>query len=566
MASSSGTLCGVCESQHITTDANFWCAECDEGLCSTCLRYHNASKSSKSHEIISVDNYRQLPSFVANVQQFCPDHDKKYQLYCLQHESLCCLLCVTTSHKICDLTEIDVIVKTSKTSASFGNNLEQSIKDLKENLKRLIENREQNLSKVQPRVKKIQSEIQTMRDKINKHLDNIEQTILQKLKDTEKGVNSEMQRIHTKLLNHTKSVNELEINITAIKKNASYLQYFVGMKKIEKDIEHAEKFVLSLLENGSLQQVDIDFEMDHKLSDILSIPEYGKISRVTNSHTVALKLEKHKQAQFLVPPSISSKQITDINFSLHRKLTIPEINKPSRFRGCTITPTGKIVLVDWNYNNLFILSENESLESKINVSERPVDVTCIDDKTIALSHSYPMQINIINISSKQIEKKIRTSTSCYGITNEQGRLVYCANGIGIQSVDFSGDDVSTIVKEPKMSDWNYVTVSGGKLYHTNRSTDTVTCYNTIGEKAWEYNDKSFLKDIRGVTTDKDANVYIASNGNNSIVVISQDGKHARCLIREEDGLSQPFGIYLDKTRNNLLISCNNGDVHMYKVS
>lgn len=135
MASSNSTLCGVCECQHLTTNATFWCPECDEGLCSTCLKYHNASKSTRNHEIISVDKYRQLPSFVVRVQQYCSEHDKKYQLYCLQHNP-CCPHCFTTTHKKCNLMALDEIVKTSKTSASFDN-LEQSLNHLKENIKRI---------------------------------------------------------------------------------------------------------------------------------------------------------------------------------------------------------------------------------------------------------------------------------------------------------------------------------------------------------------------------------------------------------------------------------------------
>ncbi|XP_052101088.1 uncharacterized protein LOC127735040 [Mytilus californianus] len=566
MASSNSTLCGVCECQHLTTEATFWCPECDEGLCSTCLKYDNASKSTRNHEVISVDNYRQLPSFVASVQQYCSDHEKKYQLYCLQHESPCCPHCVTTTHKKCNLMALDEIVKTSKTSASFDN-LEQSLNDLKENIKRITKDREHNLSKVQQRRRKIHSEIQTMRDKLNKHLDSIEQKILQDLDDVEKGVSSEIQRIHTKLLDYTKPIEELERNVSAIKKYASELQIFVGMKKIETDIEHAEKLMVSLLEDGSLQQVDINFKEDHKMSDILSIAEYGKISRITSSPTVTMKTEKNKQAQYLVASPIATKTIDDINLSSHKKLKIPEENKTSKFTGCTITPTGNIVLVDYKYGHVFILNENESLECKKKVTNKPADVSCIDDRTIAISYNYyPFQIEIINISSKQTEKLINTSSMCYGITNGQRKLIYCLYGKGIMSVDFTGDDVSTIVKQPEMTVWNYVTASGDKLYRTNPVTDTVTCYNTTGEKVWEYNDKSVLKDIRGVTTDKNDNVYVACKGNSSIVVLSFDGKHARRLIGEEDGLNQPHGIYLDKTRNNLLIACFNGDVHMYKGS
>lgn len=431
----------------------------------------------------------------------------------------------------------------------------------------MIEDREKNLSKVQQQRKQIQSEIQTMRDKINKHLDNIEQKILKDLRDTENGVNSEIQRIHTKLIDYSKTVEELAVNMSSIKKYASNLQIFVGMKKVATDIENAEKFVVSLVEDGSLHQSDIDIKMDRKISDIFSIEGYGKISRITSSPSVIILTEKNKQAQYLVTASSTKRTIDDINFSSHRKIKIPELNLQSRFTGCTITPSGNIILVDWNYNTVFVLNENESLKFKKRFPCRLVDVCCIDDTTIAISHlCFTTQIEILNISSEQKEIPIRTSNECYGITNEQGRLIYCLKKTGIQSVDVSGDDAFNVVKQPRMSKWNYVTASGDKLYHTNPTTDTVTCYNITGEKIWEYNDKSVLKDIYGVTTDKDANVYVASRGNDSIVVLSSDGKHARRITGKEDGLNQPHGIYLDKTGINLLISCYNGEVHMYNVS
>ncbi|XP_063434326.1 transcription intermediary factor 1-beta-like [Mytilus trossulus] len=567
MATSSGTLCGVCESQQVTTDASFWCPECDEGLCSTCLKYHNGSKSTRNHEVISVDNYRQLPSFVASVQHCCSEHDKKYQLYCLQHESPCCPLCVITNHKKCDLQSIDEIIKDSKTSAMFDD-VKQRMNDIKVNLKRIIDDRDQNLSKVQLQKMKIQSEIQTMRDKINQHLDTIEQNILQELGDVEKGVSSEIRCIRTKLLKHTKNAEELDIHISAIKKYASNLQIFVGMKKIETDIDHAEKFMVSLLENGSLQQVDLDLKVDKKMSDILTIVGYGKISRSSTAPTVSMQAGKNKQAQYFVCPPVGTKTIDDIHISSHKKLKLPEVYIGRQLTGCTISPTGKIILVDWGYRTVFVLHEDESVLFQIKTQKPPFDVSFIDENIIAVSHGNraPFNIELINISSGKIEKQIRISKKCHGITNEQDRLIYCSEGNGILSVDVSGNNACTVVEQPEMSDLNYVTASGGKLYHTNSTNDTVTCYTITGEKVWEYNDKSILKNIRGVTTDKDANVYVASHGNNSIVVISPDGKHAKRLPGMDGSLYQPHGIYLDKASNNLLVACYNGSAHMYKVS
>lgn len=267
----------------------------------------------------------------------------------------------------------------------------------------------------------------------------------------------------------------------------------------------------------------------------------------------------------MVTPSIAPKTIDDVILSLQRTLEISPMCPSRSFTGCTITPKGMIVLVDWDYDQMIMASENGSLVIKNNISSQPVDVSCIDDKTFAISYNvYPSKIGIINLSSAPQENKIGTTNMFYGITNRQGRLIYCSRGKGIQSVDFIGNNACTIVEGREMLDWSYVAASGDKLYHTDPTTNTVTCYNITGEKGWEYKDDSILQNIRGVTTDQADNAYVASLGNDSIVVISTDGKHARRLLGKEDGLIQPCGIYIDKTRNNMLVSCFN--VHMYKVS
>jgi hypothetical protein len=45
--------------------------------------------------------------------------------------------------------------------------------------------------------------------------------------------------------------------------------------------------------------------------------------------------------------------------------------------------------------------------------------------------------------------------------------------------------------------------------------------------------------------DKDSNVYVASLDNNSVVVISPDGKRCRTVLGESAGIDKPTAIYFD---------------------
>jgi len=61
------------------------------------------------------------------------------------------------------------------------------------------------------------------------------------------------------------------------------------------------------------------------------------------------------------------------------------------------------------------------------------------------------------------------------------------------------------------------------------------------------------------------NVYVASLQNDSVVVISPDGKRCRTLLGKSDGIYEPTAIYFDKVKNNLVVCNYNGTAFLYKV-
>ena len=121
MATSDGThdqdtgdiLCGICESQHITKCADHWCPECEEGLCSECQKHHSLSKGTRTHAIISIKNYKKLPTSISQIVHTCKDHEMKVTIYCPKHHTICCPVCISTNHKNCvNLMAIPELIKT----------------------------------------------------------------------------------------------------------------------------------------------------------------------------------------------------------------------------------------------------------------------------------------------------------------------------------------------------------------------------------------------------------------------------------------------------------------------
>ncbi|VDI36857.1 Hypothetical predicted protein [Mytilus galloprovincialis] len=229
MATASGTFCGVCETQHVVREADYWCPECEEGLCTLCEKHHQASRATRNHEVTSVNDYKRIPPTIASINQYCSDHEKKYQHYCSEHEKLCCPLCITTNHKKCDLLALDEIIKTSKTSALFDM-MEQSLKDMKSNIKKIVEDRKHNLEIIQQQRQKMKTDITKIRNKINKHLDKLEQQIQQDIQAVEQKVQSQLERLLSKLSDHGKTIDKIQNDISSTKSFATDIQTFFGGK------------------------------------------------------------------------------------------------------------------------------------------------------------------------------------------------------------------------------------------------------------------------------------------------------------------------------------------------
>ena len=565
MATSSHVLCSICEAQHTIKNADNWCPECEEGLCSECLKHHSVSKYTKSHEVISIENYNKIPQSVSKIVQHCTEHDRQHQNYCPIHESLCCPLCISENHNACiGLLAIENIVKTAKTSAMLDC-IEDTLKDISSNMERVKRDREENLTKITDQRRKIHNEIQEERKKINEHLDKLEEQLIGNLDAEEAKIKSEIENLLEDLRKKTVTIEMLQSKLSAVKLYASDLQTFLGGRTILREVEEEEMNVTTLLEEKCLQQVNVCYRPEPKMTAINTIEIFGSVCRETNPPVINIKRGKDKQAQIVtITPPVRNVSIHDMNLVLLRK----KERFCNQITGCTITPNGKFIFADFGTKGLHILSEDwtsDNLDTKLPAIRNAFDVTCIDDTRLAISTGKLKQISILNIASKKIEKIINTSDWCFGITQSEGLLLFCEKSRGISRVQLPGNSISLSVNQEGFPFWTYVITSGDNIYHTNYTTNTISCHKINGDKLWELQDIAIIREPFGVAVDRDLNVYVASRSNNSVVVISPDGKRCRTVLGKSDGIDRPYAIYFDKVKNNLVVCNYNRAIFLYKV-
>ena len=224
-----------------------------------------------------------------------------------------------------------------------------------------------------------------------------------------------------------------------------------------------------------------------------------------------------------------------------------------------------MIFADRNLKKLVILNNDGTLDKEITCSPyNPHDVTLIDDSTVAVSTSG--DIRIINIDTKRTERVIKTIGRCYGIAYHKGTLLLCEGSRGLIKMELSDDRITTLVEDVKLPAESFVTTFGDKIFQTNHNNNSVTCYTINGEKLWEYTDASVLKQPLRVAIDNNCNIYVTSGNWKKVIVLSPDGQQWRQLLDQNDELSCPYGISIDKTTNNMLVTSYRGRAFLYHIS
>ncbi|CAG2229936.1 NID [Mytilus edulis] len=157
------------------------------------------------------------------------------------------------------------------------------------------------------------------------------------------------------------------------------------------------------------------------------------------------------------------------------------------------------------------------------------DITCIDEKTIAITtgdSTRRIGIDIINTEQRQKIKSIDLPGCSYGIARNQDSLFACVEGRGILKVN-TVDYTTSHVISCNLPILSYVSVFDNKIYYTDWRDNSVVCCDRKGSHDWTFKDVSVLNYPRGITVDNDGNVFVVGVKSANVVIISNDGKHHR---------------------------------------
>ena len=92
--------CSSCYEDGLNTEAQHFCRDCIECFCDKCVSHHN--KVLRKHTVLGRKDVSQWSAVSSKVDASvrCDQHQTKpLELYCEDHDQLCCHICVSTDHR-----------------------------------------------------------------------------------------------------------------------------------------------------------------------------------------------------------------------------------------------------------------------------------------------------------------------------------------------------------------------------------------------------------------------------------------------------------------------------------
>ena len=97
--------CMFCLRRSKTVEAKHWCKNCFETICDDCKFIHSYVPNFQNHKIVSLSDVENLSKEI-EIDEPCPFHKGKYlEVFCQDHDQLCCSICFATKHRACRKVE-----------------------------------------------------------------------------------------------------------------------------------------------------------------------------------------------------------------------------------------------------------------------------------------------------------------------------------------------------------------------------------------------------------------------------------------------------------------------------
>ncbi|CAC5367113.1 unnamed protein product [Mytilus coruscus] len=225
-----------------------------------------------------------------------------------------------------------------------------------------------------------------------------------------------------------------------------------------------------------------------------------------------------------------------------------DLGKDGKIYKSCLTPQKVVIMIGneravWTYN---IIRKSREL---IDLSDFPVDVSAIDDKTFLVAMG-KKGVSLVNLATKTVQHILNSNSKCVAYHNE---VIYTVHKKKLVLSNLNG---WIIKKEGLGFHANSICVdSKGEVYVSdNKQISKLDSVNYRKEVVLAQKGNGTC-DIGGITIDKDDRLYYSDTTNGAIMRLKLNSKTANVII---ENLKDPLSIACDKTSNQILVITDRG--------
>ncbi|XP_052101219.1 uncharacterized protein LOC127735158 [Mytilus californianus] len=538
--------CDPCLRNELSSKAVKVCTECEEAMCQLCVKAHQSFKAFTSHHLVNVDV---LPQSVFTSKQYCQIHTEKVlDLFCTQHDTLCCRSCMTNKHRNCDsvLPLEDASRNVDKSAILVDTKCE--LDGIADTLRIFEKDRKSASSEVDDSASIATSEVTNLKDRILKRIDEMEENIITEIEDMKTKHFFEINSTHEEIKEMKEMIDRLKQNLESTTKFGSNNQKFVMIHSLKTKIKELQDRLQHLL--LSTRSVGITFS---PTMDILPSTKFGLIKENRKPCTIVHHISTKMQAP-IVPRKSSTFKLTK------------EFNPiGSIITSAVIIPKNKLLVCFFNESALGVIDEDGIIIKIQKIQSNPWSIAIIPDTDEAIAIlTRERSIQYVKIENLALEKKVSVKEKfpceLRGIAVTKDRIAFGGHG----KVYLCNMNLDLITQ---------LNVDSFTVYHLHfDNTDRLCCVFKVGRVIYRFlkteklSMKYSLKDFQslcGITSDKYGNLLIADTQTNSIIEVGSKGEYHKQILKGGDGINNPKTIIFNKTFTKLYIFNTNGSVQIY---
>ncbi|XP_048742815.2 uncharacterized protein LOC125656242 [Ostrea edulis] len=562
-------LCVICKRQGNDVAGIYWCKNCMVEICDNCKTYHSFVPTLENHKIVKVSEAKDCLE-IFDMDEPCSIHkNKTIEVYCGDHDKLCCSVCFATQHRRCERVEAIEDVCSRFDRADIKPRLDKVSKSL-EMLENLQENNREKVDKLKARKEVIIRDVEERNEKAKRALD---KGFAQWKKQFEQKHGNCLQTLDIacdEMRRFSTTLKEARFTFSLLREKGSLKQLFLMTHRLESQIaEHFHRLKLRM-------EVETFFDYQHSMGSELTdfVSNNGKIPDVECIKSILSGVIMAQLRNVMSPDSSISPKPWLANMDLMN--IIPRKVSEHVIQGCEEPLYHSL----YRYNDTVLLSLGQTIQIydvRGNTWIHKYTEEC-DDNPHAIAQTnvlhevyvaFGTYIAVYNINEENqmtlvIKIPMSPEVTIESFTLMDGSVI-CADGSGLKilNLNFSVKEKRNIKID---GDIAYVAASNkAKRFAFVRTTingeQTVTSQNLSGDTYFRY--KMKRQDLRGIAFDSQDNVFVCDfSEKNELVQISSNGKKLRSI---RPGLSNPYSITFHPEGHRFLLSNKRKECCIYEI-